>query len=337
MEADFKSILEMQTLLPEDYLELLGTIKHTRLEGAIMEHEANQVLFYDVSSSGDWAPISALALRLISRRDNKEKFLVLPEKKNDPSVEILIRHLRRTGSSVHILKIDDGHLFIDGKIEIKPSAFTPEDRSEAHRDSERLNAIYWGFARHIGDAFLTLVRDIVIKDWYITQGAKFLWDLDRFVINRKERIVFCEIKHKFPDRAGFFGLNRGSEMQMRQLLNAGLGVVHIILAKPIWNAGQSPMYLYFDRRARESALWLITDFSDTRVDRHNVRDAPHRTSVYGKSPVGVVRIDPGNFSVLGRNAEPANTVRERFVATLDGRMSELEPCSLRLLQQTRIG
>ena len=90
------------TLDFEASLELFASIKHTRLEGLIVEHEVEQTLLVNAAARG-WRPIRALVLRRLCVNNTKEFLIVCNQYGDD--VRALVAKLRRTREQVRALRL----------------------------------------------------------------------------------------------------------------------------------------------------------------------------------------------------------------------------------------
>ncbi len=330
---------------PGTCLHFLETIKHTRLEGLIVEIEFDQVFLPGMLAAG-WRRIDALVLRRVLVSGGEE-YLVLP--RSEEGIEALVKMLRKTGKPVRRLSIESGVLVYCHDREGKPCAAVPVSASTTSReiaqtrtalsaiDRQRVLAMYWGFGYHLRYWFAQFVKETIIKDYFISAEAKYLWDLDRFIVDPDGHLYFVETKHKFPTPKKTFGMNRGEVAQAKALQKLGFRIWHAILVKPVWETDYSSMYLFFDRRAREHAVWIAGDMGAPGFFAGGTpSQANAATSLYGQQPVKYINLPLSGFRIIGRNAEPAGMLAEKLAGCLRGEKT-LPVLDADYLERCRIG
>ncbi len=332
---------------PEVCFHYLDRVKHTRLEGLIIEYEFDQVFTTGLKNAG-WAPVDCLVLRRFTR-DNHEDFLVLPRNEGN-APELFINQLEETGIPVRMMNVDKGQGVVnimndrDGNLLFEPITIQPESWTDpapsqaiSIRDRERIRSIYWGIGKHLEDRFVTFLSELIIKDYFIQPHSKYLWDLDKFFISPDGGVVFIEIKHKYPTKNLTFGMNRGEVKTGEILLNAGFYTWHVILIKPHWDKMISSMYLFFDREARENALWVAGNMGDPEFfNPDNVISADSSTSLYGSERIGYSEIPLSSFQIIGNNSKDVKILSDNLITLLLGR-GEFDILDRRKLLELKMG
>jgi hypothetical protein len=318
--------LQVELSNPDNALKFFNTIKHTRLEGLIFEHEFDQI-FPGTFEKAGWKMADALVLRRVTKKGNEE-FLLYAHTDTGPERQ-LFKALKRTGIPVRQLRIIDGELHLRhdengeplGTPEIIPlvSNSNSEVTNKESIDERRIWAGYWGFANHLGKKFEIYARDMVIKDMYVGPQSKYLWDLDRFFISKEDEVLFIETKHKYPTGALQFGMNLGEVAQAKMLLQAGFRSWHVILVKPRWEKSLSSMYLFYDREARENALWIAGNMSsETFFSAGQSRMASADTSLYARERIKFLPLSLSEFNILGKNSQPSKEIAANFLRLVNG-------------------
>jgi len=331
------------TLNPEVLLDEFLRIKHTRIEGLIIEREFTNLFISELIKKG-WVFIDTLIVRRW-RKDFGTEFLML---KNDiiedKFFNLLKVYLKRTGLVIREVEIDDhGELFVyqdkDGKILPKPIKIPfhySENTSNSAIDPARINAIFWGYLWQQKEQLLEWAKHILIKDYYFSFGAKAIWDLDFFLISPHNELFYIELKHKYPMPNYTFGLNAGEKMQSDLLKRAGIKTFHVILTKPIWDKDVSSMYLFYDRQARENAMWVGADLSDESIFSANVKSAGNHTSIYGASRVKFHSLPIDKFYLIGKNSEEVGKLSDSFYDLINYRQRNLLALTVELLEKARL-
>lgn len=335
----------------ESYLSFFSKIKPARFEGLVIEYEFGQIFDESLVKKG-WTVADAQILRGIRSNDQKEELLIRfrKSKEREKLLPVLCA-LRRTGSPVRELTLrSDGAFLLHDEtgastgtpiplttIELWNNPPTAGETEGELRDEKRILSMFWGFCSHIGDGFKQFAIDMILKDHIVTPYYKLLWDLDRFLVGPDGQVHYIEIKHKYPlknDQA--FGLNKGEIDQMGTLAKAGVRVWHLVLVKPRWDKTQSSMYLFFDRKAREKALWVGCDLTSDQM-RSGLREglAPKNTSIFGQHQVRYKKIPVPSFSLIGSNAERREILSLNLINFLEQK-EKLEPLSWELLVSNRL-
>lgn len=318
----------------ESYLPFFSKIKPTRFEGLVIEYEFGQIFDESLVKNG-WIVVDAQILRRIRSSDGKEEYLIRLRKPNDREKLLpLVSALRKTGITVRqmALRPDGVFLLHDEKGIVAeppiplaspelwhnplPAGVTEYDTT----DEKRTLSMFWGFGSHIGDGFKKFAIDMVIKDYIVSPHSILLWDMDRFLIAPDGQVHYIEIKHKYPSpRTHAFGLNNGEIQQMGTLAKTGIRIWHLVLVKPRWDKAQSSMYLFFDRKAREKALWVGCDLTSDQM-RSGLREglAPKNTSIYGQREVKYKNIPVESFSLIGSNGDSSERLSVNLLNFLAG-------------------
>lgn len=325
---------------PNVCLEVFRRIKHTRLEGLIVEYEVDQVLLPAFLNAG-WTIADALVLYRWSGGASNQ-FLVLEEQET-PAVQKLKEALRRAGTPVCEMTIRDHQLMmrhdVRGRLlpSLRPAAAElAADFVSGHArgsstatsgDADRIRSAFWGFASLLGGRVSRWAEELVIKDDCIGPLSRALWDLDRFLVSPEGAVVYLETKHKYPIRGRMvFGMNLGEVNLTKRLVGCGISAWHVILVKPRWDERLSSMYLFFDREAREHALWIAGDMARPPFFSDSARSsAAAKTSIYGQERVSYSTLELANFRVLGPNAERAALLSQRLLGLVTGEFADQLP------------
>jgi len=121
-------------------------------------------------------------------------------------------------------------------------------------------------------------------------------------------VLNLEVKHKYPMKSLAFGMNVGEGKIAQMLAGTGFLTWHVVLVKPRWNPKQSSMYLFFDREARERALWIAADMSAAGFFSGQAETAAGKTSLYGGGGVQFEQLDLKEFRLLGSNAQASRMI-----------------------------
>ena len=286
---------------------LLHRVKHTRVEGHVVQNEFERMLLPSLHRAG-WRSIDALVLRRLSKSTRRMEFDVLSRESRELT-DRLHDALGRTGVPVRGMSMVDDRLFMhhDEHGAELPSPVPVEPCVDGHALRTTSSAIEASRTREISRRFdqagLDLERieqELRIKDVWLSHGH-WMWDIDRILLAPDGRMHLLEIKHKYPMPWNMtFGMNAGEVDQSRLMSKAGFGVWHVILAKPVWEKRQSSRALFEDERIRHHALWMAADMVGRRLHRRwwrpGVGRHEHRWSIEG----ALSRVEPGQFQIPGQ-------------------------------------
>ncbi|UXI04731.1 hypothetical protein [Photobacterium sp. TY1-4] len=213
------------------------------------------------------------------------------------------------------------------------------------RDTERQMAVFWG---RLHGAFATgenfrneVLLNRVMKNFVVQPFFSWLWDLDRIVLYRKQYWEI-ELKHKYPFRRGEnaplkFGINVGQAKLVRDLGQASVRTLHLILVKPDWNKHSDPGYLFNRRDISDKVMLIGTELTTAKADEllnQKVRESDETTSFTGTNKNRFLEIPATDFHILGSYQTPPAVVAENIKFLLNG--APLEKVTDELLESCRI-
>ena len=324
MEVFSLSYIPEQLLLsqtPSDFLEFFLARKETRLEGLIVEFETDQTLLKEFIRN-EWRVIDAMVLRGRVRSKVGSPFLVFPRNQSAETrddITALVAQLEKTGQPIFTVTVRGNKVYLmisEGKmINLSPNL----ENNESPGNNTRILSMFWGFAVHTPEHFCRFARDIIMKDCFIQPSFNAgLWDLDRFLISPdRNKIVYIETKHKYPIDKDYlpFGMNTGEIETLDMLKKTDISCWHTILSKPQWDKTISSTYLFYDREAREKALWLAADMRADDFFRNSHKqpfNASASTSINQQSYIRYRELDSSSFFVIGKNSLTSEVLSKNF-------------------------
>jgi hypothetical protein len=301
-------------------------VKHTRLEGLVIEYEIDQTFVPYLTAKG-WGFFDCL-ITYRQGRSREGEFVVLD--RGSAQVDQVRSLLSGIGVPVRELRVDQSRVMLlddsAGRrlatpIELHPGA--GQRTASSSINDRRIKAMFWGFGAHLGERFVQSARELLIKDYYLSDGY-YLWDIDGLCVAPSGERFVLEAKHKYPFvRNGqlFFGMNVGEVRQIEMLRTGGWRPVHLILVKPRWDKSVSSMYLFFDRAARERALWIAAHLASPEGE---IRIADASTSIYAAGGVPFHELRVKDFKLLGTNGDYSDLLGANLEAFLMEPHSALE-------------
>lgn len=267
----------MFELLEEAKGQLLRD-KHTLLEGYVTEYLFEQQFLIQKEknyTNGWWSAL----------RGDKRFFFLVKEEMNELDKKVF-RLLKSQYSCWRAYPQKEEWFFSDGSNEISEKEFLTKynftavhhhlsatnEIKDIHRQSqcieffENHNIITKiAVERNFADDFLTVYFHNTVNMDYITQNAG-------------GNLCVMEIKFKYENKAGYFGINAGQVQMFQKLEELGFEIHHMILYNQTKNKDLS-IFGFLNKKSLKK-YWLyskLTDFSNREKDT-----APKETSVDGK-------------------------------------------------------
>ncbi len=328
---------------PSDFLKFFEARKETRLEGLVVEFETEQTLLKEFIKN-KWRVIDAMVLRGRIQSKVGSPFLIFPRNKSAETrddITALVAELEKTGQPIFTVTVRQNKVYLiisEGKGINLPS--NPKN-NESPGNNTRILSMFWGFAVHTPEHFCRFARDMVMKDCFIQPSFNAgLWDLDRFLISPgRERIVYIETKHKYPINKSYlpFGMNLGEIETLDMLKKTDLYCWHTVLSKPQWKKDISSTYLFYNREAREKALWLAADMkSDDFIRNKQSYTASKSTSINHKSDLDFKELNSSTFFVIGENSLTSEALSKNFYNVVCQYNHECSKVTPKILKDHRI-
>jgi hypothetical protein len=341
-----KISLVISDINPELIISILEKNKPAQFEGFIVEREAIKSLLKTALQNG-WKIIDALVVCQIWKGKNIWFFR---DRDGSASASELLHKLKnQTENITRRLSLNEDKLFClddaNGSPLEKPQEITaalPEFTNKSLNLYDRsICAAFWGYAFHLqnkSDLF-EYIKDLLIKDYYIPKiyGVTRLWDHDLFLKSPEGKLVYIEIKHKFPSRnfGHRFSLNDGEKQRIECLQNAGIESFVVILATPLWEADISPtINLFTHRIQREKAIWIGAKVTKNLFTGKAVVNPP-KTGWRGNSSPPGEWLHTEQFKLIGRNVEDTEALSQKFLDLLNDNIELLPSITPAILENYR--
>ena len=342
-----KISLVISDINPELIISILEKNKAAQFEGYIIEREAVKSLLQTTLENG-WKIINALVVCQIWKRKNIWFFR---DRDGSALTSELVHKLKnQTENITRRLSLNEDKLFslddANGDPLEKPEEIITtisELKKEPLNSYERrsIYAAFWGYAfqpQNKSDLF-EYIKDLLIKDYYIPKiyGVTRLWDHDLFLKSPEGKLVYIEIKHKFPSRNfGYrFSLNDGEKQRIECLQNAGIESFIVILATPLWEADISPtINLFTHRIQREKAIWIGAKVTKNLFTGKAVVNPP-KTGWRGNSSPPGEWLHTEQFKLIGRNVEDTEALSQKFFDLLNDNIELLPSITPAILENYR--
>lgn len=264
--------------LPEEARAQILRDKHTLLEGYVTEYLFEQQFFIQKEksyTSGWWS-----ALR------GKDRFFFLVKKEMNDLDRRVFKLLNSKYSCWTAYPGKEEWFFSDGENEISENDFLTryhftalQDRLSATdeiRDVHRQNQCIEFFENHNIMTKIAVERNFA--DDFLTVYFHNSVNVDYITTNSDGSLCVMEIKFKYENREGYFGINAG-QMRMFELLEKlGFEIHHMILYNQTKDKDLS-IFGFLNMNSLRK-YWLygrLTDFSNRKKDT-----APAETSVDGR-------------------------------------------------------
>ncbi len=252
--------------------------KHTLLEGYVTEYLFEQQFLIEKEKSytnGWWSAL----------RGKKRFFFLVKEEMNDLD-EKVFRLLNSRYSCWRAYPEKEEWIFSNGRDEISEKEFLTRHHFKAvnkHlsatdeiRDSQRQNRCIKFFENHNMMTKIAVERNFA--DDFLTVYFNNSVNMDYITTNADGHLCVMEIKFKYENKAGYFGINAGQVQMFEKLEELGFEIHHMILYNQTKNKDLS-IFGFLNKKSLKK-YWLyskLTDFSNREKDT-----APKATSVDGK-------------------------------------------------------
>ena len=144
------------------------------------------------------------------------------------------------------------------------------------KDSQRQNQCIEFFENHNIMTKIAIERNFA--DDFLTVYFNNSVNMDYIIMNAGGHLCVMEIKFKYENKAGYFGINAGQVQMFEKLEELGFEIHHMILYNQTKNKDLS-IFGFLNKKSLKK-YWLyskLTDFSNREKDT-----APKATSVDGK-------------------------------------------------------
>ena len=143
--------------------------------------------------------------------------------------------------------------------------------------------------------------------------------LDTYPINLDAFIVFndgpavLEIKFKYPDSGGYYGINKGQATLFRWLMNVGFNVYHYIADNPTKDKKYGIFDLIMSPKVKNIFIWRFKKLTSSELSTNHAT-APKETNISGKKPVNYIPIYANAFNntqlKVGQHIDTTSIARE---------------------------
>lgn len=331
MNSTYRQLLAQHQKDLTSQLDYLMSLKASRVEGMIIEHEAESAFFNSSLQKSGWRKFTSRVLFCGGRIDGSYRqwfALVYDNSANVSDCRLVQQALAKAGYPVRLLDVRGPnpvywHDVYGAKLTNPSTLFFSETEpaDETVLDEAKVKSVFWGYAIHNPDLVNRFVSETILKDHYVSEGHSpngkpnvFISDVDALLIGPQNRVAAIEVKHKRGSNDSMIGLNKAPSKMALALVENRMQFVYLFLEKPRQNL-KSTMYLYFDRDNRQRARWLACDLQVNDLNSET-KDAPAHTAIGGKRGVRYVPIPYDRFVPLGNNYEHGSTLQASFLDLL---------------------
>lgn len=287
-------------------------------------------------------------IRVIKKNNYYDNEYIVMPRKDIRDYDILNKALKRTGKTVKFLLFDRNSrkLYLQNMNNIfgrlTREKITPEDISTDRINGNflddndtQISSIYHGYGKKLGERFQQYCQEMMIKDHAIKAENNYMWDFDKFYLGPDGRVIYFEIKHKFPTYNLKLGMNRGEKRQVERLVEADINAYYVILVKPCWDKTRSSMYLFTDRKARERATWIAGNLADKDFFTAAMYQADRSTSTQEAYAIKYQNSSINNYVKIGSIAETSEVMTGNLLEYINNpgrgkRMTEEDLLELKL-------
>lgn len=144
-----------------------------------------------------------------------------------------------------------------------------------------------------------LLEDIALQRYFANYFLtvclnSYAVNLDSFILFN-DGLAVLEIKYKYPDSNGKYGINKGQAALFRWLMNLGFSVYHYIAANPTGKKEYGVFDVITSHKLCKEFYWKYKKLNSTElVNNHAI--APKETNIAGKEPVKYIPILASEFA-----------------------------------------
>ncbi|KMQ76395.1 hypothetical protein [Marinobacter subterrani] len=331
MNSTYRQLLVEHQKDLTSQLNYLMSLKASRVEGMIIEHEAESAFFNSSLQKHGWRKFTSRVLFCGGRIDGSYRqwfSVVFDESADSSDCKLVQQALAKSGYPVRLLDVrGENPIYrhdIHGSKLTNPATLffsETEPADESVLDEAKVKSVFWGYAIHNPDLVNRFVSDTILKDHYVSEGHSrngkpnvFISDVDALLIGPEDKVAIIEIKHKHKSNDAMIGLNNAPSKMALALVENQMQFVYLFLEKPHRDL-KSTMYLYFDRENRQQARWLACGLQVEDLNGQT-KDAPAHTAIGGRQGVSYVPIPYNRFNPLGNNYEHSSKLQAPFVDLL---------------------
>jgi len=288
--------------------------KHKLLEGMVVE----EIFMQDIATPNKWNSWMSRGWWSIRNPSNYNQFLLFHVSKHLPSqadIEIYKFLLKNNVPSFHVLLIENELYFLDLTAHnlqslINTSNYISEtdflknyttvsmDRDILKADESCRNI----FNQERAISFFEsqdLLDEVALQRYFANYFLTVC--LNAYPVNLDAFIIFedgpavLEIKCKYPDNNGKYGINKGQTVLFKWLMKLGFSVYHYIAANPTCKKEFGVFDLIISDKLRKDFYWMYKKLTIVELE-NNHNTAPKETNIIGTEPVKYVPILASSFT-----------------------------------------
>jgi hypothetical protein len=316
----------------ESIREFLRRDKHKLLEGMVVE----ELFMEDIANPNMWNPWMSKGWWSIRNPSEFHQFILFHVSSHLPStadVEIYKLLLEKNVKCYHVLLVNNEFYFfdllghnlntqIDKSHYISQSEFlkrfssNPKNRDillaeESTRDIfNQAKAISFFESQN-------LLEEVVLQryfaNYFLTVCLNaYPVNLDAFIIF-EDGLAVLEIKYKYPDSGGNYGINKGQAELFKWMLKLGFDVYHYIAANPTGKKEYGIFDVITSAKVKKECYWKYKKLTISDLT-NNHATAPKETNIAGKEPVKYIPILASAFTntqvLVGTHIDTSVIARE---------------------------
>ncbi|MFS0779580.1 hypothetical protein ABC255_26745 [Neobacillus sp. 3P2-tot-E-2] len=312
--------------------EFLKRDKHKLLEGMVVE----ELFMEDIASPKNWNPWMSKGWWSIRNPFNFGQYILFHVSSYFPltaDIEIYKLLSQKNIQCYHVLLVNNDLYFLD----LLPyNLDTQIDKSNYISKSEFLEK--YGSNSQDRDILLAeestrnifnqeraisffesqnLLEEVALQRYFANYFLTVC--LDTYPVNLDAFIIFddgpavLEIKFKYPDSGGHYGINKGQAALFRWLMNLGFNVYHYIADNPTGDKKYGIFDVINSAKVSNIFYWKYKQLTSSELLTNHVT-APKETNISGKKPVDYIPISANSFIntqiIVGQHIDTTNIARE---------------------------
>jgi hypothetical protein len=324
MDFNFKDKENIKKFLKRD--------KHKLLEGMVVE----EIFMEDIALPNNWTPSISKGWWSIRNPFNFDQYILFHVSSQLPQpadIDIYKLLSQKNIQYYHVLLVNNDLNFldllaydldmqIDKKKYISKSEFLniygskSQDRDILLAEESTRNI----FNQERAISFFesqSLLKEVALQRYFANYFLTVC--LDTYPVNLDAFIIFdngpavLEIKFKYPDSGGHYGINKGQAALFRWLMDLGFNIYHYIADNPTGDKKYGVFDLIIGAKVCNSFYWKYKQLTSFEL-LTNHATAPKETNISGKKPVDYIPISANSFIntqiKVGQHIDTTNIARE---------------------------
>lgn len=307
MMLDFTDVSQLKDFLKRD--------KHKLLEGMVVE----DLFMRDIVFPQKWDQFTSKGWWAVEDTKGRSDYILFHVTEHPPTeadkfvynffvpLKVPIYHVVLSNNNLYFLELKEELLTkpINSENYINEYTFLSKNNLIKHRnvhlavedtrDSFSQDRAIMYFERN------GILKDVALQryfaNYFLTVYFKgHIINIDSFVLF-KNGLSAIEIKFKYPDKSGHYGINSGQSQLFKWLISSGINIYHYIAQNPSHNKGIGIFEVLTTHSLKSNFYWEFVQLDKNELSGTD-STAPQETSIAGDKTMSFKSIDSSKFNKL---------------------------------------